>query len=201
MTDTSTASKEEKRWAITPEAFHKLLACLDNDLDVGARRYEEVRRKLLKFFQWWGSPIPEEHTDITIDRVARKLAENEDIKDINKYLIGVAKRVYQEYLREIVRQDTAYKNEQRYRSSSKEQEEKEIRFACYQYCLSTLSNNDRELITSYYQEGGRKNLKERERLAKEIDIPINSLRVYVFRIRERLQACVNKCFEKKSSAL
>src|SRR5256885_4134102 len=68
--------------ALTGEAFSKLLARLDPDRERAGEKYEDLRRTLIRFFEWRGAPFPEEQTDETFNRVARKLDEGIGIKNI-----------------------------------------------------------------------------------------------------------------------
>jgi hypothetical protein len=67
----------KKDWVVTQSAFDRMLAELDPDRERAGEKYEQIRQKLMKFFQWRGcsSSAAEEHTDRTIDRVARKVEE------------------------------------------------------------------------------------------------------------------------------
>ena len=76
--------------ALTSEAFTKLLARLDPDRERAGEKYEDLRRTLIKFFEWRGAPFPEEQTDETFNRVARKLDEGIEIKNIGGYCYEVA---------------------------------------------------------------------------------------------------------------
>ena len=40
-------------WVLTQAAFDGLLAMLDSDRDKAGEKYEFIRLKLLKYFQWW----------------------------------------------------------------------------------------------------------------------------------------------------
>src|SRR5256714_13254313 len=67
---------------LTADTFAKLLNCLDADRERAGEKYEDLRRTLIKFFEWRGAPFPEEQTDETFNRVARKLDEGIGIKNI-----------------------------------------------------------------------------------------------------------------------
>src|SRR5512145_2336149 len=86
--------KSKTVWTITPEAFDSLLLSFDTDRVLAGRVYEKIRRKLLEFFEARGSHTPDEHTDETFDRVMRKVAEGEKIKDPGRYCYGVARFVW-----------------------------------------------------------------------------------------------------------
>jgi hypothetical protein len=81
----------------TPSAasFAKLLAWLGSDPNQAAARYEEIRRKLIRFFACRGCAEPEELADTAIDRVNRALDRPsfQYVGDPVFYVYGVAKNV------------------------------------------------------------------------------------------------------------
>ena len=56
-------------WALSQEAFDRLLAWLDPDRDRAGERYEEIRRKLIGIFLRRGCSTAEDLTDEAINRV------------------------------------------------------------------------------------------------------------------------------------
>src|SRR5260370_18732337 len=76
---------------LTAETFTKLLDRLDADREGAAEKYEDLRRTLTRFFEWRGAPFPDEHTDETFNRVARRLDEGVKIKNIGGYCYQVAR--------------------------------------------------------------------------------------------------------------
>jgi DNA-directed RNA polymerase specialized sigma24 family protein len=83
---------------LSPEGFERLLALLDQDRDRAGLRYEMLRRKLMRFFEWRNCRPPEELADETLDRVCRKLGEGLQIRvpDPCHYVYGVARNVARE---------------------------------------------------------------------------------------------------------
>src|SRR5450432_3873967 len=81
------------------EGFDLLLAQLDPDRNLAGQKYESLRRKLSKFFQWWGSQDPDELADEAFDRVAKKLAQGEPIRDLGAYIMGVARLIFKEHVK------------------------------------------------------------------------------------------------------
>ncbi len=49
--------------ALTSETFAALLFSLDADRERAGEKYEDLRRTLIRFFEWRGAPFPEEHAD------------------------------------------------------------------------------------------------------------------------------------------
>src|SRR6516164_2606740 len=78
---------------LTAESFAKLLACFDLDRDRAGEKYEDLRRTLIRFFEWRGAPLPEEHADESFNRVARKRAEGLEIRNVRGYCYEVARLV------------------------------------------------------------------------------------------------------------
>src|SRR3990170_2001633 len=97
MTNVPTPRKE---WALTQEAFDGLLAWLDSDTQAAARKYEQIRRGLIRFFHVRRCVTPDDLADQVIDRVARRLGEGAEVyaADPYYYFQGVALRVFREYL-------------------------------------------------------------------------------------------------------
>ena len=48
---------------------------LDANPEQAAEEYEELRRRLIRFFEWRGARFPDEHADEVLNRLARKLVE------------------------------------------------------------------------------------------------------------------------------
>jgi DNA-directed RNA polymerase specialized sigma24 family protein len=84
---------------LTGGAFERFLSCLDADIEHAGEKYEAIRRKLVKYFDWRGAHFPEECADETLDRVVRKLEAGETIRDIPTYCHGIARLVFLETLK------------------------------------------------------------------------------------------------------
>lgn len=183
----------KKEWVLTQEAFDGLLASLDDDREQAARKYERVRQKLLKFFEWRGSALPDGEADETINRVARKIAEGADVYNLDAYFYGVARLVHAESLKERERQREALTLAPPPAAPEEEDPSASARRACLDACLGRLPAESRHLIIEYYQgERGRK-IELRKRLAARLGIPLNALRIRAHRIRVGLEACTSKC--------
>jgi hypothetical protein len=55
---------------------------------------------------------------------------------------------------------------------------------------------NRRLIVDYYRQTGQAKIENRKRLAADLSIDMNMLRVRTRRIRARLEDCVRRCVEK-----
>jgi len=89
-----------EKWALTQEAFDGFLTALGPDRDGAADRYLDIRRNLVRLFEWRGCPTPDDYADETINRCARKIGEGEEIRDVATYCIGVARMLLREMSRD-----------------------------------------------------------------------------------------------------
>lgn len=202
----------KKDWVLTQQAFDNLLACLDQDRARAAERYENVRRRLITFFECRGCLCAEDLTDNTINRVARRLAEGAEIytKDPANFFFGVARRILQEYWDEQANKtipiDTVPQIKEFFQDPGKLREQEasllllEQQIKCLEKCLEELSPNNRELIIEYYYGECGARIKNRKRLAEKLGIQVNTLRLRALRIREKLEACFNGCFKQLPAA-
>jgi hypothetical protein len=92
-------SEPRQKWTLTQQAFDGLLASLGTDRDAAASRYLEIRRNLVRLFEWRGCATPDEYADETLNRCARKIAEGDEIQDLNHYTVGVARKLLLEMSR------------------------------------------------------------------------------------------------------
>jgi DNA-directed RNA polymerase specialized sigma24 family protein len=153
-----------------------------------------VRRRLVKFFEWQNCISPEDQADKTIDIVARKIDEGEQIEKLVAYFFGVARFVFKEYLRKREREMRAYAA---LPASSEDvggaDEAEESRRACSKKCFKDLPDSDRDLMIAYCKPDGRPRKERKQELADRLGITIENLRLRVCRIRKRLNACVERC--------
>jgi RNA polymerase sigma factor (sigma-70 family) len=161
---------------------------LDPNRDLAGRKYEDIRRRLIKIFTCRGCIEPEDLADETINRVTSKLSEVKPdfVGDPGRYFYGVAVKIHFEYLRrkpppEVPAAPTDY------------DEAVETEFQCLERCMQKLSSENRTLVLQYYQDEKRAKIDHRKRIAEEFGIAINALRIRAYRIRASLQECVRNC--------
>ena len=187
-----------EKWTLTQEAFDKLLLSFGDDRDSGGKKYLEIRSHLTRFFEWRGCPFPEDHADETINRVAKRVAEGEQIQNPSGYAMGVARLLLLEILKGRQREQVAL-NEIANTSSetTDDKDDGEERLVCLRGCLSGLSADNQLLITEYYEgeKGGK--IQNRKKLVEKLGIPVNTLRMRALRLRDRLQVCVEDCLTSR----
>ena len=186
-----------QKWTLTQEAFDKLLIALGGDRESGSEKYLEIRNNLTRFFEWRGCSFPEDHADETINRIAKKVAEGEEILNPAGYAMGVARLLFLEIIKSQQREQSAL-NEMGTASGEVyvEADDGEVRLECLQNCLQTLSPDNRELILQYYQGEKSEKIRNRKKLLEQLGIPVNTLRMRALRLREKLQVCVEQCLTR-----
>jgi len=185
---------------LSAEAFERLLGVLDTDRERAAERYEDIRRRLLRFFRWRGCPAPEQLSDETFDRVARRLAEGVALQapDPYSYVHGVALRVAHEHWRRTPRETeldevTARREALARQAEPEDADETGPRLQCLTTCLDRLPPAQRRMFETYHAGQGGARIRARQVLADELGIPINALRIRVFRLRAGLFDCITEC--------
>ena len=191
-------------WSLTPEAFDKFLASLDQDRERAGEKYEQIRSGLVCFFEWRACSFPEDHADETINRVARKIERGDQISDPFTYVYGVARMLLLEIFRERERERVAYVNlplpTQPSPADEEEQDDTELRLDCLKGCLEALPSEHRDFISQYYQGEKRAKIENRQKLAGQLRIPLNALRLRARRLREKLEVCVDECVKRRPAA-
>ena len=185
-----------QKWALTQDAFDRLLNTLGSDRDTAGTRYLEIRRNLVRLFEWRGCPTPDEYADETINRCARKIGDGEEIRDVGTYCIGIARMLLREMSRDRSQQARPLEGapEPRVQPAALEIDP-DRHVQCLRRCLGKLSPETRNLILHYYQGDKGDKIKNRKSLTELFGIPASTLRMRALRVRERLQLCAENCLE------
>ena len=187
---------------LTAAKFEGLLLRLDTDRNRAGEKYEEIRWKLVKFFQWGSCLEAEDLVDETFNRVSERLAtEKEGIQDVAAFAWGVAKRIRQEALRKETKTirlpdlpggETFLADHPVAADGQNKLIGNQGRLKCFRRCIQSLSAQDRRLLLAYHSPKGRR-IEGRRRLAQENGITMLTLRVRANRLRFKLEECIKKC--------
>jgi len=184
-------------WVLTQDSLDQLLTLLDPDRERAGKQYEIIRRKLLKFFEWRGAVHPDDLADETINRVARKLEAREVIRNAQAFVIGVARLVWLESLKQQERERIAM-SQLSLAGEPLVVEEGDPRLECFDSCLAGLTAKSRDLIIAYHREERHAKIELRKELAVTLGIPLNALRIRAHRIRTQLEKCVADCLRESA---
>ena len=182
---------------LTPTSFEFLLNRLDADPAAAASKYETLRMKIVHLVRWRG--CPESHADdladLTLDRVAQKLAAGEQVDNLNSFAAGVARFVLLEHSRknklDAVGDDLP---EVAIGPDIDSFDDPEPRLRCLRRCVTNFSDEDKVLVVGYYDtDAGEKMKNARKRLAEQVGLTMNAMKVRACRLRMRLESCINDC--------
>jgi hypothetical protein len=175
--------------APTQDVFDKLLRWLDPDRDKAGEKYAKIQRRLIGIFSSRGCLEPEELADRTINVVASKidsLIENYE-GDPALFFYGVAKKVYLESLKRRIPVPPP-----------PDPAPSDIDRVCdfLDQCLQTLHAADSTLVRRYHDGEKQEKIKNRKKLAEELKISRNALRIRVHHIHSRLRECIERLEQK-----
>ena len=196
------ADAPRQKWSLTQQAFDGLLASLGPDRDAAGERYLEIRRNLVRLFEWRGCPTPEDYADETINRCAKKIADGDEIRDVASYCIGIARMLVLEMGRERSKEARSLDQASEPQVAPADPEnDPERGVECLRQCLAQLPPENRELILSYYQGDKGEKINKRKGLKDYFGIPASTLRMRALRLREKLQVCAQNCLQQEAIVL
>jgi len=170
---------------LTPDNFERFLTALDPDRERAATKFEQLRARLIRFFVSKGFASAEDLTDDVINRVIQKIETVEKLGDVNYYSYGVAKMVLME--------STKKQPQAPPLRAVPDIAERESELECFDRCLEQLPSDEQSLILKYYQSSGPGKIEQRRRLAQEMQLSVNALRIRALRIRQALEKCIREC--------
>lgn len=174
---------------LTKQNLDDLLRFLGSDRDEAGKKFEEIRRRLLKIFTCRGCTEPEALADETFNRVASKIQDvaGSYVGDPALYFYGVARKVFLEWMRKGSARTMV--------PPAASTRERELELDCLDHCLDRLTSRNRDLILGYYREEEEGKIEHRRALAGEWGIGMNALRIRAHRIRSEMERCVLHCLE------
>ncbi|HKP13407.1 MAG TPA: hypothetical protein VJZ91_14905, partial [Blastocatellia bacterium] len=181
-----------KDWDLTEEAFDKFLFWLDPDREEAGRKYEAIRRRLIVVLNCRGCAEAEDLADETINRVIRRAPQISDTYQGEPvpYFITVANHLYLEYAAK--RRNWSELPAELPQAPSPDTEA-EREYDCLERCVQELTPANRDMVLQYYQENKQAKIDHRKKLATGLGIGLNTLRIRAYRIRARLEQCMDEC--------
>jgi RNA polymerase sigma factor (sigma-70 family) len=182
-----------------PDRIDDLLAWLSPDRELATSLYLELRHSLLRIFAWNQCADPEGLTDETFDRVLRQVHILRDTFEGNPKLFfyGVANNLIKEY-RKRVKSHVPIEEIELVEDPPQELEEEtsEQRKKCLRKCLRKLPKDKRDQILNYYSQEKQAKIIHRAKMARQLGLSIEALRVRMLRIRVSLEACIELCLDE-----
>ena len=178
---------------LTQDSFDRLLHWLHPDAEEAGKSYVKIRSDLIKKFSSHGCSQPDRLADITIDRVAKKLAEIGDTYkgDREPYFHRVGYYVLLESFPKRV--DEVELPDDLQLVAPDDVESVEPEFACLEKCIECLPPRKQYLIRNYYQGDKGTKIRQRKELASTYNLELSALRIQALRIRQDLKGCIIEC--------
>jgi DNA-directed RNA polymerase specialized sigma24 family protein len=173
-------------------AFAILLARLGPDANVAGVAYETLRRGLVAFFTWRGSPTPEEGADETLDRLATRLRDGVVVDDVARFTRGIARLVLLESWRRPQARGVSIEEVAPPQAAPPDPGDGVLE-QCLERCLAELPDEGRALILQYYGADGRTRIEARKQMAAALGVSETALRNRAQRLRDRLERCILAC--------
>ena len=193
-------------WSLTESAFAGLLQVLDGDSERAGEKYEDLRRTLLRFFQWRGASFAEERVDETLNRLARKIEEGVPLAayaHVARYAQRIAQNVLLESFKSREQRQRSYDELSREPAVAPEIErnqqaaEKEHYLHCLETSLQRLPAEQSQMIREYYRDDHRDLIVRRRALAERLGLRREALANRAQRLRDKLAEAVERCVRKK----
>jgi DNA-directed RNA polymerase specialized sigma24 family protein len=185
--------RPDDRRSITAAGLAHLLARLGSDPDRAAIEYLQLRRTLVKFFDWRGAWAPEECADEALDRLARKLEADTLVNDVRSYALGIARLVLLERMRQPTLSPIEDLSDVADVPRPESNDDDDRLRTCFDRCLEEIPAEGRSLILKYYEGERDGKIANRRHLATVLGLSDNALRSRVQRLRDRLEDCVRLC--------
>lgn len=171
----------------TREEFEELLTWFDSDRDKAAMKFQSINARLLRVFAARGCIDADSLADEVMNRVAVRI-ETVIMKypDPVRCCLAFIDNVYHEWYR-----DQGRKANAKPPLSPRPAEELEKEDQCLEHCLGTVPKPDRDLFVRYFQP--EKRIDRRKRLALELALSANALRIRAHKLRKELRHCILEC--------
>ncbi len=179
------------------QGLRTLLDRLDSDLHCAAGKYYRLVGILTIFIENRATSDidSDELARKVLDIVAAKLAQGEDIQNVQAYSFGVARNLVNTQRRKSISDllDHSFVSGIRAdRQANFEAIAKEVEEDCRRKCLELLPAERRDLIVRYYQTG-LQSKQYREELARELSMGVGALSNRISRIKSKLNECYRRC--------
>jgi hypothetical protein len=176
----------------TPEEFETLLAWLDSDREEAGIKLNLIHTRLIRIFVSRGCIDAEYLADEVINRVTVRIDQvKATYSDPLRCCVGFADNVHREWLRD--QKKNAHPIEPPPPRPADELEREDV---CLTRCVAELTEAERHLFKRYFQGEKRARIDARKKLAAELELTANALRIQAYRIRRKTHKCMEKCLNE-----
>ena len=183
----------KKERSPSDEELKKLLDWFHPNSDAAAEGYMRIHTRLMQIFASRGCAADSE---MLADEVINRVAVRIDVvvttyPDAPRCCLAFVENVHREYLRDKRKEQNAVPP-----PPPPPPEVLEIEDQCLKHCLETLEPSDRDLFERYFEGEGRARIVARQKLAEELNLTPNALRIQAHRIRKKMRKCMEECIKR-----
>ena len=178
------------------EELDKLLRWFHPNSDAAVDGYIRIQTRLIQIFSSRGCAGDADELAVeVINRVAVRIdAVVTTYPDAPRCCLAFVENVHREYLRDKRKEQNAVPPPR-----PRPAPVLEIEDQCLKYCLETLEPSDRDLFERYFEGEGRARIVARQKLAEELKLTPNALRIQAHRIRKRMRKCMEECIKHEDT--
>lgn len=191
----------KEQTALMPENFNDLLDWFSANRETAGEKYEEIRKGLIRFFYFKGCADAETLADETFNRVASKLPVldlSKNSKPVNLFY-GFASKIYLEYASGLKKREVEFNADLHNPIVTEDPSAESVdkNYECLRKCLAELKIEESNLMIEYYSAEKSEKIECRKKLAEKMKMKTGALQVKVYRLRNILRKCVEKCAAQK----
>ena len=175
------------------EELAKLLRWFHPNSDAAAEGYMRIQTRLIQIFASRGCAAEADELAIEVmNRVAVRIdSVITTYPDAPRCCLAFVENVHREHIRDKRKQVNAVPP-----PASRSAEVLEIEDQCLKHCLESLERNDGDLFERYFDGEGRARIVARQKLAEELNLTPNALRIQAHRIRKKMRKCMEECIKR-----
>ncbi len=189
----------KERYELGQKDFDALLGLFSANREEAGEKYEQVRRGLVRFFQFKGCSDPQSLTDETINRVAAKLGAYDPSKCSGpvSYFYGFASNILKEYRRNISRESALDEKQFIVSPLVPDEVENEPEMIKLRRCIEELEGNEKALVLEYYGRERQERIDTRRRICDRLNCSAAALYTRISRIKNSIRACIEACSKER----
>lgn len=178
---------------LTPENFEKLLLYFNPNRELAGEEYELLWLKMREYFGARACTCAEELADEVMSRLAKKIAEGEEIRDVLRYSYRLAHWIWMEFLRRPESNYVPFDELPVLSFAPPDILLQKEQSGCYLHCMQQITQEERRLVIEYWDNENQSHHKARKRLAKRMGLSLIALRIRITRIKKKLESCYSDC--------
>jgi DNA-directed RNA polymerase specialized sigma24 family protein len=180
--------RKKQAWALTSTALAKFMERVGESSEDAAEKYEDLRTRLIRFFEWQGCHTPEDSADTTFDRAIQKIDAGAIVPNVERFIYGIARYVLKECRKiEDLKVPLSLAPETAQADTSDD-----IFLICLEQCLRELSSGGRAMLLEYHSGNNR------DELAGKHGLTLNALRIRIFKLTKNLEECAVPCVARNA---